>query len=60
MPAERGRGTALPGGVSVDRDRGLVALQNYAQGKNVVIGVGRSSPGPDMELNARVAGTSAT
>ena len=31
----------------IGRERGLLALQNYTQVKNVVVRVGRSSPGPE-------------
>jgi aldehyde dehydrogenase (NAD+) len=31
----------------IGRERGLLALQNYTQVKNVVVKVGRSSPGPE-------------
>jgi len=36
-----------------------MALQNYTQGKNFAIRVGRSSSGPDTELHERMADTSA-
>lgn len=42
------------------RERGLMALQNRTRVKNVVIRVGRSSPGPDTEHHERMADTSAT
>ena len=33
----------------IGRERGLLALQNYTQVKNVVVRVGRSSPGPESQ-----------
>jgi aldehyde dehydrogenase (NAD+) len=43
----------------IGRERGLMALQHYTQVKNVVIRVGRSSPGPNTEHHERMADTRA-